>query len=366
LKTKTKGKLVKGIDKRIHKDGTVSYRARVRIKGHPVLIQSFASKTLATKWKRDTESAVEQGKYTYDKPGSKNTLADLIDRYFEKVLPSKPKNARNVRQHLLWWKQELGNYSLSDIKHKLIAQKREDLLSNLTCKNRPRSPTTIVRYLASLSHAFAIAVKDWEWIQENPVMKISKPKISNSRTRFLNDDEKERLLSVCRESESKGLYPIVILALSSGMRRGEIMNLKWRDIDLARGSILLQTTKNGEQRFIPLVETALDLLRSKYTNHAVDSLVFPSPNSPSKPIDIRSAWETAMSKADISNFRFHDLRHTAASYLAMSQASLLEIGTLLGHKTVQMTKRYAHLSNAHIYSAAETLNEKLFNLKKKY
>ena len=107
-------------------------------------------------------------------------------------------------------------------------------------------------------------------------------------------------------------------------------------------------------------------MRSKYTNHAVDSLVVPSPNSPSKPIDIRSAWETAMSKADISNFRFHDLRHTAASYLAMSQASLLEIGTLLGHKTVQMTKRYAHLSNAHIYSAAETLNEKLFNLKKKY
>ena len=76
---------MKGIDKRIHKDGTVSYRARVRIKGHPVLIQSFASKTLAMKWKRDTESAVEQGKYEYDKPGSKNTLAELIDRYIERV-----------------------------------------------------------------------------------------------------------------------------------------------------------------------------------------------------------------------------------------------------------------------------------------
>jgi integrase len=195
-------------------------------------------------------------------------------------------------------------------------------------------------------------------------MKISKPKISNGRTRFLNDDEKERLLSACRESASKGLYPIVILALSTGMRRGEIMNLKWSDIDLARGSILLQTTKNGERRFVPLVGIALDLLRSKYANQTLDSLVFPVPHSPCKPIDIRSAWESALNKANIFNFRFHDLRHTAASYLAMNQASLLEIGTLLGHKTVQMTKRYAHLSNAHMHETITMLNTKLFNDKK--
>ncbi len=356
---------MKGIDKRIHKNGTVSYRARVRIKGHPVLIQSFASKTLAVKWKRDTESAVEQGKYEYSKIGSKNTLAELIDRYIDKVLPSKPKNARNVRQHLLWWKQELGHCLLSDIKSSMIARKRDELLSGTTCKDKLRSSTTVVRYLASLSHAFAIAVKDWEWIQENPVMKISKPKISNGRTRFLNDDEKERLLQACQESKSKGLYPIVILALSTGMRRGEIMNLRWSDVDLDRGSILLQTTKNGERRFIPLIGTTLDLLRSRYTNQAIDFLVFPAPHSSSKPIDIRSAWETALRKAEISSFRFHDLRHTAASYLAMNQASLLEIGTLLGHKTVQMTKRYAHLSNEHLYSTAIVLNAKLFSDQKR-
>lgn len=350
---------MKGIDKRTHKDGTVSYRARVRIKGHPVLIQSFASKTLAMKWKRDTESAIERGSFAYEKPGSKHTLSELSDRYIERVLPTKPKNARNVRQHLLWWKQELGSYLLSDIKPNLISQKRDDLLSNPTCKNKPRSPTTVVRYLASLSHAFSVAVRDWEWMQENPILKISKPKISNERIRFLSDEERTRLIKACKESESKGLYPVVILALSTGMRRGEILNLRWSDVDLDRGAILLQTTKNGERRFIPLVGIALDLLRSRYANQSATFLVFPAPHSPSKPIDIRSAWETALKKADISNFRFHDLRHTAASYLAMNQASLLEIGTLLGHKTVQMTKRYAHLSNAHIYSTAMTLNEKL-------
>lgn len=350
---------MKGIDKRTHKDGSVSYRARVRIKGHPVLIQSFASKTLAMKWKRDTESAIERGIFTYDKPGNKHTLSELIDRYIEKVLPTKPKNARNARQHLLWWKQELGSYLLSDIKPNLISQKRDDLLSSPTCKGKSRSSTTVVRYLASLSHAFSIAMRDWEWMEENPVRKISKPKISNERTRFLNDEERARLIKACQESESKGLYPVVILALSTGMRRGEILNLKWNDVDLMQGSILLQTTKNGERRFIPLVGTALDLLRSRHINQSIDSLVFPALHSSSKPIDIRSAWETALQKAKISNFRFHDLRHTAASYLAMNQASLLEIGTLLGHKTIQMTKRYSHLSNEHIYALSKVLHNKL-------
>ena len=351
---------MKGIDKRTHKDGAVSYRARVRIKGHPVIIKSFSSKTLAMKWKRDTESAIERGAFSYEKPGTRHTLSELIDRYIEKVLPTKPKNARNVRQHLLWWKQELGSYLLSDIKPNLIAQKRDDLFSSPTCKNSPRSPTTVVRYLASLSHVFSVAVRDWEWMQENPVLKISKPKISNERTRFLSDEERTRLIKACQESESKGLYPVVILALSTGMRRGEILNLRWSDVYLDRGAILLQTTKNGERRFVPLVGIALDLLRSRYVGQSVNTLTFPASHSPSKPIDIRSAWETALEKANISNFRFHDLRHTAASYLAMNQASLLEIGTLLGHKTVQMTKRYAHFSNIHIQSLSTALNNRFF------
>ena len=103
------------------------------------------------------------------------------------------------------------------------------------------------------------------------------------------------------------------------MRRGEILNLKWSNVDLDRGAILLQTTKNGERRFVPLVGMALDLLKSRHASPPTNSLVFPAPHSQSKPIDIRSAWETALSKAGISNFRFHDLRHKAASYLAMNQ-----------------------------------------------
>ena len=234
------------------------------------------------KWKRDTESAIERGSFAYEKPGSKHTLSELIDHYTERVLPIEPKNARNVRQHLLWWKQELGSYLLSDIKPNLISQKRDDLLASLTCKNRPRSSTTVVRYLASLSHAFSVAMRDREWMQENPILKISKPKISNERTCFLSDEERTSLILACQESESKGLYPIVILALSTGMRRGEILNLKWSDVDLDRGAILLQTTKNGERRFVPLVGIALDLLRSRHVSHVYKFSCIPCSTFPIK------------------------------------------------------------------------------------
>jgi integrase len=349
---------VQGIEKRINKDGSFTYRARVRIKGHPSISESFNSLALAKKWKRNTESAIEQGRFQFSSLTKKHTLAELIDRYIESILPTKPKNARNVKQHLLWWRQELGYCLLSDIKPSHIAQKRDGLLSQNTFHKKPRSSTTVVRYIASLSHAFTVAIKEWEWMDENPIRKINKPKLPQGRIRFLDESEKNRLLEACKQSKSSCLYPIVVLALSTGMRKGEILTLTWDDIDFERRAILLHTTKNGERRLIPLTGLSLELLKNlKLSKH--DELVFPSPNNLNQPIDIRSAWESVLKKASLTNFKFHDLRHTTASYLAMNNASLLEIGALLGHKTVQMTKRYAHLSNDHIFHMVEKLNKAL-------
>lgn len=351
---------MQGIEKRTNKDGSFTYRARVRIKGHPSISESFNSLTLAKKWKRNTESAIEQGRYQFSPVEKKSTVAELVDRYIETILPTKPKNARNIKQHLLWWKKELGHCLLSDIKPSQIAQKRDELLAQNTFYKKPRSSTTVVRYIASLSHAFSVALKEWGWINENPVLKINKPRLPQGRIRFLDESEKDRLLQVCRESSSLCLFPIVVLALSTGMRKGEILTLTWDDIDLHRGSIHLQTTKNGDRRIIPLVGLPLELLK-KIQSASQTKLVFPSLKDLTTSIDIRSAWESALQKAQITNFKFHDLRHTAASYLAMSQASLLEIGALLGHKTVQMTKRYAHLSDNHICKTAESLQVALFH-----
>lgn len=350
---------MQGIEKRISKDGSSTYRARVRIKGHPSVSESFSSLALAKKWKRDTESAIEHGRFQFSSQEKKHTLAELVDRYIETILPTKPKNARNVKQHLLWWKRELGHCLLSEIKSSHIAQKRDELLSQDTFYKKPRSSTTVVRYIASLSHAFSIAVKEWDWMDENPVCKINKPRLPQGRIRFLDKSEMDRLLAVCKESNSSYLYPIVVLALSTGMRKGEILNLKWHDIDFSKNSIVIQTTKNGERRMVPLVGLSNELLKNLDSN-SKSRLVFPSNKDLSIPIDIRSAWDNALHKAEIMDFKFHDLRHTAASYLAMNQASLLEIGTLLGHKTIQMTKRYAHLSNSHVHDIAERLSVTMF------
>ena len=161
---------------------------------------------------------------------------------------------------------------------------------------------------------------------------------------------------------------MVVLALSTGMRQGEIMSLTWDNVDLNQGRITLYETKNDEIRVVPLANKALDLLKehSKVRNPETD-LLFPGKPIPKedggvfyKPIDLRAPWLAALKKADIQDFRFHDLRHSAASYLAMNGASMAEIAEVLGHKTIQMVKRYAHLSEAHTAGVVASMNEKIF------
>jgi integrase len=144
------------------------------------------------------------------------------------------------------------------------------------------------------------------------------------------------------------------------MRRGEILGLHWSQIDFARERITLHETKNGERRGVPLAGLALALLRGLHTNRRVDTeLVFPS-SRVARPIQLEKAWKMALRKAGICDFRFHDLRHCAASYLVMRGASLAEVGEVLGHKSVQMTKRYAHFMEGHSRRIVTAMNEQIF------
>jgi integrase len=138
---------------------------------------------------------------------------------------------------------------------------------------------------------------------------------------------------------------VVVLALATGARRGELLGLRWRDVDLERGTILLDDTKNGESRSLPLTGYALEVM-CQYAQRSRSDWVFPS-QCGTKPADIRRGWENAVERAGLEDFTFHSLRHTAASYLAMNGASLAEIAEVLGHKSLQVTKRYAHLSQDH-------------------
>ena len=349
------------IQERKNCNGGNSYRVQVRLKGFPIQSATFARKADAKKWTQQTEAAMREGRHFKTSEAKRHTLGELIDRYVKNVLPRKPKSKKKQTQQLLWWKKQIGDYTLADTSPTLIAEQRDNLLQEITIKDKLRSPATANRYLAALSHIFTIALKEWGWVESNPVLSITKPKEPRGRVRFLSDKERERLLVEAKTSNSSCLYLVIVLCLSTGARKMEILGLKWFDVDVQRGIITLHETKNGEIRVLPLTGHALSLMCKYEKIRRFDSdLVFPSNYNPKKPIDIRTPFETALKRAEINDFRFHDLRHSAASSLAMNGASLVEIAGVLGHKTLQMVKRYAHLSEAHTARVVAKMNERIF------
>jgi len=348
------------IEARRQDDGSQSYRVKVRLKGHPAATGTFQRLTDAKRWAQSTEAAIREGRYFKSAEAKRHTLGDLVDRYIKEVLPTKPKNASNSEQHLVWWKEVLGTYALSDVTPALVVKCRNDLLATTTRRGTKMANGTVVRYMASLSHAFSLAVKDWQWIDDSPMRKVTKPKEPRGRERFLSDEERNALLQACQASTSRFLYTVVVLALSTGMRRGEIMALRWPQIDLANRRIMLFETKNDTSRAVPLAGMALSMMANLAKVRRIDTdLVFYGETG-NRPVDLTKPWTTALVKAKVTNFRFHDLRHSAASYLAMNGATTIEIAAILGHKTLQMVKRYSHLANSHTSSVVSSMNEKIF------
>ncbi len=342
------------------KDGKTRFHVQVRIKGSPPQYASFKRKTDAERWIQQTESAIREGRHFKTTEAKKHTLGALIDRYIRDVLPTKHKCKQRQGSQLIWWKQQLGGYLLSDVSPAMIAEQRDVLLRGITKQGKIRSPATVVRYLAALSHAFTIAIKEWGWIEDSPIRKVTKPREPRGRVRFLDDDERAKLLEACQQSTNPYLYTIVVLALSTGMRQAEILHLKWADVDLDKGRVILHETKNGEIRQVAITGHALELLHQLNQCRRLDThYLFPG-KFPKKPIDIRSAWEFAVKKSGVINLKFHDTRHSCASYLAMNGASLAEIAEVLGHRTLSMVKRYSHLSENHTAKVISNMNEKIF------
>ena len=367
------------IEKRTTKDGSISYRAKVRLKGYPAQSATFARKTDASKWVQQTESAIRDGRHFKTSEAKRHTLSEMIDRYLREVMPGKPKSSVDQTRQLTWWQEQLGSYSLADISAPLLSQYRDKLKNEpygemtVDGKATPRYRTnaTVIRYMAALSHAFTIAVKEWQWLDDSPMRKVSKPKAPRGRVRYLSDEERTALLAACQSSSSKDLYIAVVLALSTGARQMEIMGMRWGQVDLSRAFITLFDTKNGEVRALQLASKALELMNERSKVRRIDTdLVFPGSNPKKKkpddlhptfkPVDLRTPFETALAKAKIVDFHWHDLRHSFASYLAMNGATLAEIAEALGHKTLAMVKRYSHLSQAHTAKVITSMNEKMF------
>lgn len=366
------------IEKRTGLDGSNSYRVKVRLKGYPTQTATFERRTDANKWIQQTEAAIREGRHFKTTEAKRHTLAELIDRYAKEIMPHKPKEAPYRLPQLAWWKGQLGSHTLADVSPALISECKERIASGMLADsgmfvivNGERKPVerranaTVLRYLSALSHVFTIAVKEWGWMDDTPMRKVTKPTLPRGRVRFLSDEERICLLKTCKGSSNPYLYTVVVLALSTGMRQGEIMGLTWDVVDLSRGRAILHETKNGERRAVAITGHALELLKEMSKVRRIGcKLIFPAkeiaPQKPQKPMDLRTPWETVVKKAELSDFKFHDLRHSAASYLAMNGASLAEIAEVLGHKTLQMVKRYAHLSEGHTARVVESMNQKIF------
>lgn len=349
------------ITKRENSKGETSFKVQVRLKGYPPATGTFKRKTDATKWAADTESAIREGRYFKTAEAKKHTLGELIDRYIKSALPKNPKSASSQTTQLEWWKSEIGSYTLADLSAPIINDARDKLLSEtVRHTNTLRTPATVNRYLAALSVCLTYGVKDLEWLDDSPMRKVTKPEEPRGRVRYLSQDERTRLLDACKKSSSPLLYPIVVLALSTGARQGEIMNLTWDDVDLKRGRAILHETKNGERRALPLAGHALDTLREFAKVRRLDSKLLFAGRNPRTPAELRKPWMTALETAEITGFHFHDLRHSAASEFAMNGATLAEIAEILGHKTLQMVQRYAHLSEGHTAGVVERMNKKIF------
>lgn len=190
------------INKRKDQDGNMRFQAIVRLKGFPTQTATFTRLTDAKQWIQSTESAIREGRHFKTSEAKKYTLKSTIDRYIKLFNPPYYKKAQ-----LDWWKKKIGHYVLCDITPAVIATGRDELLQGVTSKGTQRSPSTVVRYIAALSHVFIIAIKEFGWIDSSPVSKITKPREPLGRVRFLSDEERERLLLACKASYNSFLYP---------------------------------------------------------------------------------------------------------------------------------------------------------------
>ncbi len=351
--------------------GQTGYRVKVRLRGYPPTDATFDRITDAKRWAAETETAIRAGRWFQHVEAKRNTLSDLIGRYRTEHLPTAGLRSTHDRtEYLKFWETQLGKLTLAEVTPARIVKVRNSLSNGITRRGRKMAPASVNRYLSALRHCLNIGVNDFGLLDDNPMRKVKQLTEPRGRVRFLSEAERAALLREC-EAHSPALYLIVVLALSTGARRGEVLGLSWPDVDMRRGMLTFHETKNGDRRSVPLVSFAADRMREHAKVRRLDTdLVFPGGNAmpqqdgkqPEKanPLEIGKMFAEALDRAGIADFHFHDLRHTAASALAMNGATLAEIAEVLGHKTLQMVKRYAHLTEGHTRGVVGRMNQAMF------
>src|SRR5438876_3807221 len=268
---------------------------------------------------------------------------EFAQMYLERAV-SLMKSIRTERNRVKRWVKDLGMRPIGQITRAEIESWRREKMSR--CK-----PATINRDLSRLRHMLNIAV-EWELLEESPMQGMKFLRENNARTRYLSVDECHRLTDSCMTPHIRA---IVTVALHTGMRLGEILNLRWQDLDFSSGFILVRDSKNGQARQVPMDSMISKLLRS-WPRLSDQDIVFTSVLTGGRIVDIRAGFLNACKRAGLTDLHFHDLRHTFASQFVMSGASLFALQQILGHASPNMTQRYSHLSPTYKIKAIDRMN----------
>lgn len=242
-----------------------------------------------------------------------------------------------------------GRLNMAEITPPMIENFKRERLEGITMYKRQRNPATVNRELCVLSKIFSLAF-DAELIESSPCRRVRKLRADSMRTRYLSHDEEARLMVAL---DGQGwVKDIVTMAIHTGMRQGEIFSLTWFNVDLLRGVLNVRQTKNNKDRYVPINQTVREMLES--LPH-VSEYVFPSPKTRGRIVDVKTSFDRARRKAKLEDFRFHDLRHTAATRMADNGADAFTLASIFGWSDIRMALRYTHATDEAKRRAVERL-----------
>ena len=307
-----------------------TYHVQIRKVGYPPVTKSFSSITVARKWTKATEADMER-RLSVSVP-SRLTVGDLLERYESEVIPTHKGSRREIYKSRTL-RKNFSKIRLCDLSPSDVRQYRDIRLKTI-------SPATLRRELAVLSSAINHASKEWGiFVSTNPVTAISVPRTANARSRRLEADEQNRLLS----ASNGELRRITIIALETGMRRGEILQIRRSHIDFILQTLLIPRTKTDTPRTIPLSSMAVVSLKEQISISGNITPIRETPLFPLLPDSLSQAFRRLCRRLDIQNLHFHDLRHEATSRLFEKGLNPVEVATITGHKDTKMLMRYTHL-----------------------
>lgn len=257
--------------------------------------------------------------------------------------------------------EAMGNKTMDEISPILIEKYKRDRRASKTVRGTDRAPSSVNRELELLSKVFSLAI-DQGLAIHNPCQKVKRFREDNERNRYLSDNEEARLLSVLTEQRAS-LRSVVILAIHTGMRRGELLSLRWANVDFERGLVHVmnshrEQTKSGHSRSIPMNRIAREQLLSLHRETGDTEYVFVNRMTGKPRTDVKTGFRSACKDAGLEDFRFHDLRHTAATRLGDAGVDTRRIMAILGHRCIQTSARYTHATDEGLRRAMDTLAQR--------